>query len=90
VLKDRHSLVLVSSRKAILYVIPSASSQDFNDCLEDIEKWKDDDVNLIQNNVIPIAWVILVRFAVIQNFGVHPVSEAYEEASDSIGDITSL
>ena len=71
-------------------MIPSASSQHFNDCPEDIEKWKDDDANLIQNNVIPKAWVILVRFAVIQNFGVHPVSEAYEEASDSIGDIASL
>ncbi len=50
----------------------------------------DDDVKLVHDNIVPVAWVVFVRFAIIENLGVHSVCEAYEEASDTVGNITSL
>mgnify|MGYP000262246398 CR=1 FL=1 len=50
----------------------------------------DGGVNLIHENIVPVARMIFVRFAVVENLGVHPVREADEEASDAVGNITTL
>jgi hypothetical protein len=47
-------------------------------------------VKLVHDNIVPVAWVVFVRFAIIENLGVHSICEAYEEASDTVGNITSL
>lgn len=45
---------------------------------------------LAQDDVLLVVLLVILRLAVVEDLGVHPVREAHEEAPDAVRDVNAL